>query len=162
MSRSAEVTGNQRHKRRDNSSGFTLIELLVTVTIMSILMGVILGGSGYARRARMRARATADVNHLDNGLVEYNLQYGEYPAPITIAGRTERGIDIAVPTFRAFLPENFLVSQTNDYAEDPWTVAIVYSNVTGSRAYSVYSKGFLNGASARRPDNPADDIYPNM
>lgn len=70
-------------KARPRRQAFTLMELLLVVLIISILMGIVLGFTGYASRAAARSRALADIQKIKDALEQYRLANGTYP---TVSG----------------------------------------------------------------------------
>jgi len=107
-------------------SGFTLIELLVAIVIIAILMGIVLGLSGVARRKSAESKAQADLQAIAGALEEYRMIAGGYPASLALltnaSSRLPQNLKDAVP------------------ASDPWGNAFVYTNVT-KYAYTLKSQG---------------------
>lgn len=66
-------------KRLKRNAGFTLIEVLTVIAIIGIMMGLVLGISGYATRKADYSRATAELEQIKNALEEYRIEYGRYP-----------------------------------------------------------------------------------
>lgn len=70
-------------------SAFTLIELLVVVAIIAILVGMVVGISGYASRKSATAKALSDMERIKGALEEYRLTKGGYlSATITVVNAT--------------------------------------------------------------------------
>ena len=69
------LTCPDRRRRR----GFTLVELLVVVAVMSILMGLIVGGAAQLRRTALCRASHAIVVNLAAAIEEYYEQYRAYP-----------------------------------------------------------------------------------
>ncbi len=61
------------------SSGFSLIEVLMVLIIIGIIIALINGLGGYARRASYEARARADIAKLHIALAHYVRTYDTYP-----------------------------------------------------------------------------------
>ncbi len=65
-------------------AGFTLVELLLVMVVILILAGIVLAISGSAQSRAARARATAEIEALRNGLERYRVDNAAYPsAPTT-------------------------------------------------------------------------------
>lgn len=58
---------------------FTLVELLTVVVIIMVLVGMVVGISGYAQTKQARAKATADIGSLATACENYKADYGAYP-----------------------------------------------------------------------------------
>lgn len=58
-------------------AGFTIVEMLVVVGILGILMSVMLGGLGRARRQARIAKANAEIRELVNAILAYEASDGE-------------------------------------------------------------------------------------
>ncbi|MBN1437230.1 MAG: DUF1559 domain-containing protein [Sedimentisphaerales bacterium] len=59
--------------------GFTLIELLVVVSIIALLISILLPSLSQARRQAKRAVCMSGMRQLGIGLLEYQMDYEEYP-----------------------------------------------------------------------------------
>jgi general secretion pathway protein G len=59
--------------------GFTLIEMLATVTIIVILAGMVVAGTGFVKDKQNRAKAEIQIKLLANACEEYKLDHGSYP-----------------------------------------------------------------------------------
>jgi len=116
--------------------GFTLIELLVAIVIIAILMGIVLGLSGVARRKSADTKAQSDIQAIAGALEEYRMIMGTYPATLG-----------ALTNSSSRLPQNL---KDTVPALDPWGNAFIYTNVT---KYSFSLKS--NGA---RTDTADDDL----
>lgn len=110
---------------RRNHSGFTLVELLVSITIIAILMGLILGLSGLARRKSAETKAQADLQVIATALEEYRLATGSYPSDIRTLTNS--------PAIRLELKEKIPDS-------DPWGNAFIYTK-DGKYSYQLRSQG---------------------
>jgi len=58
---------------------FTLVELLVVITIISILMGLVLGAASGVRDKSYRSRAQVEVQAIENAAERYKTDNGDYP-----------------------------------------------------------------------------------
>lgn len=67
------------HSPAPRRAGFTLIELLVVVGIIGILVGLIVGVSGYANRKSATGKALSEMEQLKMALDEYRLDTATYP-----------------------------------------------------------------------------------
>jgi general secretion pathway protein G len=117
--------------------GFTLIELLVTIVIMAVLMGLVIGLSGVARRKSVDAQARAELQTLANAIEEFKLSAGIYPSNLTV---------LVTSTNR--VPPSLLEQVRTS---DPWSRPYIYTNIT-RYSYTLYSQGALT-------DITDDDIY---
>jgi general secretion pathway protein G len=127
-------------KHKSDTKGFTLIELMVAVVIMAILMGLVIGLSGLARRKSVDAQARAELQTLATALEEYKLVAGTYPASLNILTNQNQAISrIEIP-----LREKVRIN-------DPWSRPYIFTNIT-RYSYTLYSQGALT-------DITDDDIY---
>jgi prepilin-type N-terminal cleavage/methylation domain-containing protein len=65
------------------SSAFTLIELLLVMVVILILVGIVIALAGPAQKRAARARATAEIEALRNGLERYRVDNAVYPSSET-------------------------------------------------------------------------------
>lgn len=75
MTKSCLKSGSTRLSSR---AGFTLIELLVVVAIIAILVGMVVGISGYASRKAATAKAVSEIEVIKTALEEYRINKGGY------------------------------------------------------------------------------------
>jgi len=96
---------------------FTLIELLVTITIISVLAGIVYVSFGDARNDARNKAMTVELKEVELALETYRSQRGTYPLPAasclitsgdqlyaTDSDCTAPFIDNLVPEFIAILP----------------------------------------------------------
>jgi prepilin-type N-terminal cleavage/methylation domain-containing protein len=89
-------------RKKQNEQGFTLIELLVVMAILSLMASLILSATAKAREQARDARRILDFKAIQESLVAYRMQYGQYPsAPGDEYG--EAGVDVS--SFDGFLPQ---------------------------------------------------------
>lgn len=62
-----------------NKRGFTLIELLVVVAIIGVLSTIVLSSLGKAREKAKVGRALAEIRAIQNDVLMYNIDTGEWP-----------------------------------------------------------------------------------
>jgi prepilin-type N-terminal cleavage/methylation domain-containing protein len=60
-------------------SAFTLMELLVVIAIILILMGMVLGGVMYAKKAAARAKTQSLMAQITGALATYRTTTGRFP-----------------------------------------------------------------------------------
>lgn len=65
---------SHRHHR-----GFTLIEMLATITIIVILAGMVVAGTGFVKEKQRRSTAEVQIKLLAAGCEEFKLDNGYYP-----------------------------------------------------------------------------------
>lgn len=119
------------------SSGFTLMELLVVVAIIGILVGIVLGVSGYASRKSATTKARAELERVKTALEEYRIEYGRYFGPAN-------GDTTALVVGGESFTNAMLKYIKNLQFTDPWGRAYQYSNSV-NHAYKLWSLG-MNAA----------------
>ena len=75
-------------ERRDTmrrNGGFTMVELLAVMAIIVILMGIIVGGAGYAQRKSAEAKTRQIFEEVRSGIEEFKSDYGYVPPSTTTA-----------------------------------------------------------------------------
>ena len=105
----------QTSRSADRRSRFTLIELLVVIAVITILVGIVIGGVGIASRKASEAKTRAIMTQLEIAFDQYKQQFGYFPqwsattaaaawAPITqcfVRGTsTYMGLESAAPAPR--------------------------------------------------------------
>ena len=68
---------------------FTLIELLIVMAVIAVILGLILGTSGYVRNRAARDRAQVEIAALEAALERFKADNGIYPE--TPPGRDDGG-----------------------------------------------------------------------
>jgi type II secretory pathway pseudopilin PulG len=96
-------------------SCFTLLELLVVIAVITILVGIVIGGVGIANRKAAEAKTRALLTQLEIAFDQYKQQFGYFPqwsAPTTAAAwapinqrfvrgtSTDMGLESAAPAPR--------------------------------------------------------------
>ena len=110
-------------------SGFTLVELMVVVVVISILVGLTIGGLGYVNRKGAESRAQSEVAALSAAIDNYKLEVGQYPDEGDLfAELTGQG---PVNTNKVYF-EPTAVMGTNQQFVDPWGAPYNY-NPEGER-----------------------------
>lgn len=61
-------------------SGFTLVELLIVIAILAVLTSVLMVNFEQARKKTRDARRISDLKSIQNGLEQYRVVAGAYPA----------------------------------------------------------------------------------
>lgn len=76
------LIGSNRSPRSSRlAPGFTLIELLVVITILGILMGLAVGGTGAIKEQARTAQAKNDCTGLAVAVKAFFTDYSRYPIP---------------------------------------------------------------------------------
>lgn len=139
----------QAHVRQ--REGFTLVELLVVVAIIGILVGLIVGISGFAGRKSASAKAISDMERIKTALEEYRIQNGRYyPGNNVMVTNKTFITDVMSLTFPGAKDIDTLKELSRMDGRDPWGRSYVYSNAN-SYAYRLWSKG-------ANVTNTADDV----
>lgn len=132
-------------------AGFTLVELLVVVAIIGILIGLVLGISGYAGRKSASTKAISEIERIKTALEEYRIINGRYYPGTSVA--VTNPVFIAAVMSLSYPGANNGVSLKNLAKMDgldPWGRTYLYSNST-AYAYRLWSRG-------ADMTNPSDDI----
>lgn len=114
--------------------GFTLVELLAVIGIIALLMGLVVGLSGYASRKADRARAVAQLEKIKNALEEYRTRMGAYPDTGTQTQVTDGAFGRAMTSGVPVVVRSDLV-----YV-DPWGRPYFYQRVSPFQ-YRLWSAG---------------------
>ncbi|MBU0677536.1 MAG: type II secretion system protein GspG [Verrucomicrobia bacterium] len=64
---------------RNRRGAFTLVELLIVMTIMTILIGLVVGLSSFASRKAAVSRAAAEIQRLSQAIDEYAIANNTFP-----------------------------------------------------------------------------------
>lgn len=124
-------------------AGFTLMEILIVIVIISILLALLLPAIGKSKDAAKRAVASSDINNMNVGLTQYEIEQGDFPPSgnanlVTyLKKQTKDG-----PGLYMEFKSDYLVGSTY---RDPWNNSYVYIRLTaadpnGKRFY-LYSWG---------------------
>ncbi len=79
---------NPKSTTQTPQSGFTLVELLVTITIITMLAGMVLGGLRMARTAAREMKTKATIAKLDEIVMRMYAGYAHRRVPIDTTGMT--------------------------------------------------------------------------
>ncbi|HLD35421.1 MAG TPA: prepilin-type N-terminal cleavage/methylation domain-containing protein [Planctomycetota bacterium] len=128
-------------------NGFTLIELLIAIGIITILMTIVIVGTGFLRNKARVDATTMLIRKINVGLNEYNLAFDAYPPSegdyegsqnlYNFLGKSfeiEQGYDPATgkmmkKRFGPALSGGFSKSELKDqYIIDAWGKAMTYKN----------------------------------
>lgn len=117
-------------------AGFSLMEMLVVIAIIVLLAGITFGGFNFVKAKQARSQAEIQLKLLENALVAYHADNGEYPPNPQANGEdgTQRIYEALYPTSeneKTYLPElnpendsqGWLQGQTtgpNLMIYDPW------------------------------------------
>ncbi len=77
---------NPKSEIRNPKAGFTLVELLVTITIITMLAGLVLGGLRMARTAAREMKTKATIAKLDEIVMRMYAGYAHRRVPIDTTG----------------------------------------------------------------------------
>ena len=124
--------------KNDRQNGFTLVEILVVTAIIGILIGLILGISGFAAKKSDESKTKAQMQVIGNALEEYRVLYGSYPTNLVVLTNATSKLSVEFK---------------NIPSTDPWGRPYVYEQ-TSRYAYSLRSLGSKDSG----VDKDTDDI----
>lgn len=119
------------HSTFSRRAGFTLIELLVVVAIIAIMVGIVIGISGYASRKSAFSRAITDLETIKTAIEEYRIERGGYPS---FSGPIDGG---------TFSNDVGPFAGSGIHVVDPWGRGYIYQpqGPVPVRSYRLYSEG---------------------
>ena len=130
---------------RSRCNGFTLVEILAVILVIGILFGLGLGAYSYVIRNMEEKRAMAELQHIRNELMQYQVEQGGYPTLTAF-----RSIE-----FRSALPGTWRSDGTGNLL-DPWDSPYVYSNVNFT-SFILFSCG--HDRQTGTPQTDADNVH---
>ncbi len=157
---------------RKRAAGFTIVELLVVMVIILVLVGLVLGTSGYVHNKAARSRAEAEIAAISAALENYKADNGVYPQQIstdarssfdpndykvgglllyqTLSGDTDGDRAVDLKSYFAFkdnqlFPQSTATPNTVQFIQDPFGYPYGYST--------------LNSTDATRGYNPTFDLW---
>jgi prepilin-type N-terminal cleavage/methylation domain-containing protein len=166
---------------RERRVGFTLVELLIAIGIITVLMSILIIGTGFLRNKARVDATTMLIRRINIGLNEYNLVFSAYPPDegdyegsqnlYYFLGQSfdiEQGYDPATgermkKKFGPALTGGFSKSEVNDqYIIDAWGKAMTYKNSEGknNKSYVDIESAGTNGV-FDDDDSPDDDDINN-
>jgi len=164
---------------RERRVGFTLIELLIVIGIITVLMTIVIVGTGFLRNKARVDATTMLIRKINVGLNEYNLVFSAYPPDegdykgsqnlYNFLGQSfeiEQGYDPATGKmmkrmFGPALSGGFSKSEVkDDYIVDAWGKAMTYKNSEGKKneSYVDIESAGPNGAFDEDGAPDDDDI----
>jgi prepilin-type N-terminal cleavage/methylation domain-containing protein len=90
LPRRAAPIRNPKSKIQNPKSAFTLVELLVTITIITMLAGLVLGGLSMARTSAREMKTKATIAKLDEIIMRMYAGYANRRVPIDTSGMPPR------------------------------------------------------------------------
>jgi prepilin-type N-terminal cleavage/methylation domain-containing protein len=136
-------------------AGFSLMEMLVVISIIILLAGLTFGGFAFVKDKQARSQAEIQVKLLENALVAYHADNGEYPLyPRADAkGGTSRIFNALYPATageKVYLTELNPKNDTQGWLEgqtgtaglkiyDPWGNEYYYRTSNPTKPDSVFS-----------------------
>ena len=86
--------------QRNGKAAFTLVELLAVITIIAILAGLVVGGTGFVTERQAKEKARVQIALLSKALEEYKLDMGNYPLTAnTATGTGTSASSLYIPLF---------------------------------------------------------------
>jgi prepilin-type N-terminal cleavage/methylation domain-containing protein len=78
-------------KKRDSGdagrAGFSLLELIVVIGVIAILVGILFPAVSSARAKAREREATATMRALENAIMVYHADKGEWPGDVTLQSK---------------------------------------------------------------------------
>ena len=136
----ALLTGLTRALKPRAKSAFTLVELLVVIAIIGILVGTVVGISGFANRKAANSRALADMEIIKSALEEFRIEYGQY---FTNAETQTQSSPMQITTLTDFSNRVGQFAAGGLKIVDPWGRGYFYTtfNANPALSYRLYSEG---------------------
>lgn len=119
-------------------SGFTLIEILIALFIVAILAGgVAYYVPGYIDKAKTR-RARIDLKVISSGIIEYNVDIGQYPQRLKDLVKQPQDDQAAAGKWQ----KGGYIQGKKDVPQDPWGNKFQYKLTPGEdHPYELFSYG---------------------
>ena len=130
-------------KNQKSNLGFTLIELLVTITIITMLAGLVLGGLSIARTSAREMKTKATIAKLDEIILRMYAGYANRRVPIDTSDLTRAYAAEAKDDTLGDLMRMEMPQQDSDITTDPKTftyggVSVQLSAPALKQAYVAY------------------------
>lgn len=97
-------------RSRRHPAAFTLIELMVTITIIVILAGLVIAGTGYVNDRQARSQARVQIALLEKAIQEYHMDMGRYPGE---AANTPATGDVSEELYQALFYDGWYYQENN-------------------------------------------------
>lgn len=137
------------HAPAPRRAGFTLIELLVVVGIIGILVGLIVGVSGYANRKSANSKALSEMEQIKTALEEYRLANNRYfPSSVTGTGTNSAYANFTNDLSKFAADLTFI---------DPWGRNYMYEP-QGAFSFRLWSEGPATNTSVDNVDSASGEF----